>query len=884
MISIWLSGLVTRRIGRLLGTIAGVALAVALLADLGAFLAASSASMTLKAVASVPVDWQVQLVNGADSEAVAAAVGEAMAYSKRQAVGYADVAGFEARSGGTVQSAGPGKAIGLEPSYRQDFPDQLRALIGPLDGGLLAQQTAANLHVTLGDHVTIQRVGLAPVNVIVDGIVDLPNADSMFQAVGLPAGATPQAPPDNVIILPLARWHELFDPQAAVRPDSVRGQLHIGLRHELLPSNPLAAYDQVANAGRDLEARIAGSGLLANNLAARLDAVRSDALYARVLFLFLGAPGVLLAILLTIAVSASSAAQQRRDQTLLRIRGATTAQVLGLAAGEALVVAGLGIALGLLIADLLSAVVLHTPFFDRATWIWLCTAAVLGLITTAAAVLVPAWIGVRNLTVAQAGAAIGHTPTPRWQRAYLDVAFLALAAILFWQSQNAGYQIVLAPEGVAQSSVDYYAFLTPLSLWIWIALFTVRLLHQVLGSKRTFLAKALRPIAGALSKIVAASLGRQRNRLTRGVVLLLVAISFATSTAVFDTTFNAQSLIDAELTNGADVTVTGTPGAPGGDLMARFAALPGVAAAQGMQHRFAYVGTDLQDLYGIDAAHISEATKMSDAYFQGGDAKATLRALVGTPDGLLVSEETVKDFQLRPGDLINLRLQNMSDHQYHVVPFHLIGVVREFPTAPRDSFLVANATYVAGQTGSNAADIVLLRATGDPAALAIAAHAASASMPGVKVTDIGASLRLIQSSLTAVDLAGLTRLELVFAILMAAGSAGIVFALNLADRRRALVLLSALGATRRQMGAFIWSEALLTLTVGLILGLAAGFAVAEVLVKLLTGVFDPPPQSLNIPWAYLVLLISSTFAATAAAVLTAQAHARVSVSEVLRAI
>ena len=106
MMLIWLGGLARRRIGRLLGAIAGVALAVALLADLGAFLASSSASMTAKAVASVPVDWQVQLVNGADAEAAGAAIGKAAAYDKRQAVGYADVAGFEARSGGTVQTTG----------------------------------------------------------------------------------------------------------------------------------------------------------------------------------------------------------------------------------------------------------------------------------------------------------------------------------------------------------------------------------------------------------------------------------------------------------------------------------------------------------------------------------------------------------------------------------------------------------------------------------------------------------------------------------------------------------------------------------------------------------------------------------------------------------
>ena len=43
---------------------------------------------------------------------------------------------------------------------------------------------------------------------------------------------------------------------------------------------------------------------------------------------------------------------------------------------------------------------------------------------------------------------------------------------------------------------------------------------------------------------------------------------------------------------------------------------------------------------------------------------------------------------------------------------------------------------------------------------------------------------------------------------------------------------------------------------GMILGFGTGFAIAKMLVKVLTGVFDPPPQSLTIPWAYLMLLVA----------------------------
>ena len=201
-------------------------------------------------------------------------------------------------------------------------------------------------------------------------------------------------------------------------------------------------------------------------------------------------------------------------------------------------------------------------------------------------------------------------------------------------------------------------------------------------------------------------------------------------------------------------------------------------------HRFAYVGSDLQDMYGVDPRAIGRATNMSDAFFGGGSSARTLAALASTRDGVLVSEETVSDFQLQPGDTLNLRLQSAADHQYHVVPFRFVGVAREFPTAPGDSFLVANADYVAEKTGDAAAEIVLMRALGDPEPIAAAARKAFADAAGIRVTSVGETQRLISSSLTAIDLRGLTTLELTFAVAAVIAAAGLLFGLDVAERRR----------------------------------------------------------------------------------------------------
>ena len=882
MTLLWLRGLAKRRPTRLLGTITGVALTVALLTSLAAFIVSGSASMTRRAVATVPVDWQVQLVPGTAPKTVLGALRQATPVKTTAQVGYAQTAGLEARTGSTVQTTGPGKVLGLPQTYFKRFPGQVRSLVGSLQGALIAQQTAANLHVTVGDQVKVRRVGLPPVQVKVAGVVELPNADSLFQAVGVPAGSAPQAPPDNVVLLPASQWHLLFDPQAAVRPDSVRTQLHVRLAHAGLPSDPGAAYLDVTGRAKNLEARIAGSGSVADNLAARLDGARGDALYARVLFLFLGTPGALLAALLTLAVTASGQTRRRQEQALLRTRGASSPQLLRLAGFEALGVGITGVVFGFLLASLASWTLLGTTLWTTANVvIWLVASALIGFALAAAAVMLPAWRALRGETVASAKAVVGRAKPPLWERLYLDVLCLALAAVVFWQTAKSGYQVVLAPEGVAQTSVNYSAFIAPIFLWLGAGLLTLRLWNLLLGRGSHLLAGLFRPLAHKLSGTVAASLGRQRRRIAGGVVLVALAFSFAASTAVFNTTYKGQSRVDALLTNGADVTVTGTTAAPAGAKLAAFAALPGVKAAAPLQHRFAYVGNDLQDLYGIDPNHLGEATVMSNAYFKGGDAQATLGALSAHPDGVLVSEETVRDFQLQLGDRINLRLQNAKDNRYHTVPFTFVGVAREFPTAPKDSFLVANAGYIAQQTGRGAAEVVLLKAQ-DAAGVAKAALPLVHSLPGAKVVGLGQAQSLISSSLTAVDLKGLTRLELSFAFVLLAGASGLILALGLAERKRTFAILDALGATSAQLGAFLWSEGLFVLLSGAVVGLLTGFGVAEMLVKVLTGVFDPPPEALAVPWSYLLWLLAAAAVATVLAISSARITARQPVVQALR--
>ncbi|AZP22851.1 ABC transporter permease [Streptomyces aquilus] len=866
MITAWAQGLARHRTGRLLAALAGVTLAVALVAALGSFLTASKATMTQRALRSVAVDWQVQVQPGADPNAVLSLVQKTPGTRTALPVGFAHTSAFTAHVQGSTQTTGPGVALGLPDGYRARFPDAVRTLSGSSTGVLLAQQTASNLHAAPGDTIAIQIPGAGPHRVKVDGVVDLPQADSLFQTVGAPSQSQPTAPPDNVVLLPAARFAALTHGATAVTT-----QIHVARTNTGLTSDPAAAFSSVTGAAHNLEARSAGTALVGNNIGAALDSARQDALYAQILFLFLGVPGAVLAAALTAAVASAGGERRRQEQGLLRLRGLRPRQITGLAGLEAALIGLAGGLAGLGVAALTGRLAFGAASFGASAgqWVvWYAIAFVLGAAVAAGAVLVPALRDLRTVTVADTRKQEGVRPSrsPWWLRYGLDLVLLIGSWLVFRASSGNQYALVLAPEGVPSISVSYWAFLGPALLWIGAALLLWRLTLLVLTRGRPVLTRLARPLTATLAGTTAAVLTRRRRPLARSVVLLALAVSFAVSTAVFNATYHQQAEVDARLTNGADVTVTEPPGARVPPASGAALKISGVRHVEPLQHRFAYVGSDLQDLYGVRPDTIAGATSLQDAYFAGGTARQLMQRLAQHPDNLLVSVETVNDFQLSPGDTVNLRVQDARTKALHTVPFHYAGIAKEFPTAPKDSFFVANASYIAKATGSDAVGAFLLD-TGGSHQKQIAAQLRGQLGTGATVTDLTQTRGTVGTSLTSVDLAGLTRIELAFAVLLAAGAGGLVLALGLAERRRTFAIATVLGARARHLRGMVLTEALLLAVGGLAGGALIGWALSQMLVKVLTGVFDPPPADLSVPGAYLALTGTAAVAAIVAAAL-----------------
>ena len=292
--------------------------------------------------------------------------------------------------------------------------------------------------------------------------------------------------------------------------------------------------------------------------------------------------------------------------------------------------------------------------------------------------------------------------------------------------------------------------------------------------------------------------------------------------------------------------------------------MPGVAAVSPVDHAYAYIGPDLQDTFGVDTRTLTRATTLRDSYFLEAGAAQTMARLAQRRDGVLVSKETIADYQLRIGDLLNLRVLDHATGRFRTVPFHVAGIVQEFPSAPRDSFMVANLPYLQAADHAGGPNVVFARSA-SPAATARRVAAATRA-DGATVTSIDQQTQQTVSSITTVDLRGISRIEEAFTIVLAAAAMALFVSLAVIERRHEFATMAALGADLRAIGAFVWSEAALVLGAAVVLAVALGTLLALMLVAMLQHVFDPPPDVLAIPFGYLAGLIGAAVAASVIAV------------------
>src|SRR5207245_4991148 len=136
---------------------------------------------------------------------------------------------------------------------------------------------------------------------------------------------------------------------------------------------------------------------------------------------------------------------------------------------------------------------------------------------------------------------------------------------------------------------------------------------------------------------------------------------------------------------------------------------------------------------------------------------------------------------------------------------------------------------------------IVSAASDDPKATAVRVAAATRA-DGTIVKDVAQAGAAVVSSITAVDLHGISKILEAFTVLLAAAAMGLFIALGQVERRHEFATMAAVGARMREIRAFTWSEAALVLIASAMLAAVLGWLLSEMLVAMLQHVFDPPPD------------------------------------------
>ena len=895
--------LVIREPRRSLAALVGVALASSLITSVLLFGAASGTTVTRRALASLPVDAQVVLAPAADASGSAALVGADPAVRNVLSFDLAHFDSAAASKAGTATQTSVGVLIGIDPGYTT-----ATGLFAPSSGSVapgqigISRDLASNLGVVPGDAIVFSLPGGASVSLTVSGVVAIDGADLLLGPIDAAHRSAGANPPANVAVMNRADLESAVLPkipagavasdpatggQAAGTPSpvfaadpAVRRELHVQLDRAQLPGDPVAAQTWLDTVRRRVEKQAAGALQWVDDAGASLEPLASDLAWGQILFIFLALPGIFLALALSRFAADATADATRRHAALLRSRGATRSQLrIVFMTGTvvtALIGSIVGVGIGVLIGLGLFRDELVSAGFAEAVGRSAVSAICLTTVLASLAAALPLRSQLREEVVA-GRQELQRTRAPLWQRLFLDVVALIGGVVIYVIAGGSGIHPVLNAEGNPTVTLALTSFVAPLLFWSGGTLLLLRVIGRLI-SRSGWIARALQPVLGPGGLLAGRSLRARASAASRAIVVLALAVSFATSVLVFDATYRQQQRIDAELTLGADIKAVPTTTMTAADVA--HIAGSGVVGATPFVDRVVYVGPEAQDLLAIDTATLPAVAPLADPFFKDATAAAAIDALKARPDAILVSAETATDYSIVPGDRIRIRVPDSSSN-LKTIDFTMAGIALEFPTAPKDAFLVANLDYVASQTGNDRISFVLARSDGDVGAATAAVTRRLGS--GWQVTDLGSTTARLANSITSVDLSALVLLDIAFAVAIAAVGVALFLLAGLAERRRELATLIAVGAEPRQVRSSILGETLVVGIAGIAAGLLSGILVGMSLLQILAGVFDPPADAPAIPVAPMIALTAIVVGAVALALVVAdRGLSRLSVVAALR--
>lgn len=785
-------------------------------------------------------------------------------------------------------ASGPAKIFGFDADYADGDPT-VRIVEGELSatGGVISAEAATALGVGLGDNVTVRLPDSSTLEVPVSGIADLSQSQSLFSSRRGGDLETFVYSRNSLVVSPrmfnetVLPAYELAATQRGARLKSppVR-EVDIKLDRSILAADPATALQQTQRISAAINDVATHQDYLLDNISNTLNVASSDAAVAKRLFVFLGVPGGLLAAMLAAYAGTVLAEGQRREQATLRIRGASRRHLLRMLMLRTGLLTSVGSAVGLCIGYLTTVAVLGQDSLGQASLASLVASALIGTVggflATGTALYVT---GRRSIDreIHQDRAQLNSRP-PLWRRARLDIVGLVVIA-LGTAAALRNHAFDGAPGSVyfGRSVKLNLALLgLPIAVWMTGSLLSGRVCSNLLALSRP---GSTLDVGRPLPSLFRFSVTRRPWAIANGAVVVSLIVAVAISLAAFTASYDAAKTNDSRYATGSDIRITPSPTSERGygvDAAADFRT-DGIAETTPVIYGISNVilrsdrTSDPANLAAIDPTSYESVSPVDSSQFPSGDASGTLGKLATDPEAVLLSEDMATFLKAEVGDRLFVLLARSTNKQVEV-ELHVTGLYERLPGFPDGADAVMGLDQYIAAVPSKMPDFFLAAtASQDDEGLQrglTSLQGLSATADDLHIQTRATTLAKDQSSLAALNISGLVRLDQTFALSMAAVAIAIfVFGLLL-SRRREYITLRAQGLESRTIRLLIAGEAGTVALAGAVGGLIVGSVMGYYFITALRPLFVLDPGytlTLGAVLTPIVLVFGATLVSSFAA-------------------
>ena len=608
-------------------------------------------------------------------------------------------------------------------------------------------------------------------------------------------------------------------------------------------------------------------------------------------------PIFVLVLAFVILVAGLMANNQRAEIAVLRSRGATHWQVLGISLLSACVLAlitfGAGAATALGIAEVMGQARSFLSFVGgdvlpvALTSTSLPFGVVAALITVLITVL-PVLEATRHTIITYKQERARTMRAPLWQRAWLDVLLLIPAA--YWTYLLAKQGTVDIPF-LGVTSRDPLSnpamFLVPALAIFALTLLLIRLVPLFLR----VLAWVTSKFPGVSMLMAARQLSRSPSLYSAPMLLLVLTLALATYTASIATTMDQYMDQQVRYTVGGDMMLVGTgvstqatssastasygsaasistDGTTGGsDLTAalqaaqaedagpRYQFVPisdylkadGVQAATRVGHypatlHFSVGGNTSGHVMGIDRGDFARIAFWRND-FAAQPFGALMNALASTPDGILVPDKVMAEQVLRVGDSLPVKVQ--LEGASVDITFRVVGSFKLWPSwypnnKDEGPLIIANLDYIFENSGGQSPYDVWLKVRPGTDSTALVSSLRKVDASSWKASDVSSMLLDEQTQPARQGLFGMLSIGFLAAGLFTVLGFFLYAVFSFRRRFIELGVLRAMGLSAGQMAFSLAWEMALLLGFGIVAGTVLGFAASRYYIPYLqVGPTDP---------------------------------------------